>query len=54
MQLVNAEVAFDGSKILFYFTADERVDFRELVKIWLRYSAPASNCARSACAMKPR
>ena len=33
MQLVSAEVAFDGSKILFFFTADERVDFRELVKI---------------------
>ena len=32
MQLVSAEGAFDGSKILFYFTADERVDFRELVK----------------------
>ena len=32
MQLVSAEVAFDGSKILFYFTADERVDLRELVK----------------------
>ena len=32
MQLVSAEMAFDGSKILFYFTADERVDFRELVK----------------------
>ena len=32
MQLVSAECAFDGSKILFYFTADERVDFRELVK----------------------
>lgn len=32
MQLVSAEIAFDGSKILFYFTADERVDFRELVK----------------------
>ena len=32
MLLVSAEVAFDGSKILFYFTADERVDFRELVK----------------------
>ena len=32
MQLVSAEVAFDGSKILFFFTADERVDFRELVK----------------------
>ena len=32
MQLVGAECTFDGSKLLFYFTADERVDFRELVK----------------------
>ena len=32
MQLVSVECAFDGSKILFFFTADERVDFRELVK----------------------
>ena len=32
MQLVSAECAFNGSKILFYFTADERVDFWELVK----------------------
>ena len=32
MQLVSAEYSFDGSKILFIFTADERVDFRELVK----------------------
>ena len=32
MQLVSAECAFDGGKILFFFTADERVDFRELVK----------------------
>ncbi len=32
MQLVSAELAFDGSKFLFFFTADERVDFRELVK----------------------
>ncbi|MBS3938462.1 MAG: stage 0 sporulation family protein [Peptococcaceae bacterium] len=32
MKLVDVEVAFDGSKILFYFTADGRVDFRELVK----------------------
>ncbi len=32
MQLVNVECAFDGSKLLFFFTADERVDFRELVK----------------------
>ena len=33
MQLVSAECTFDGSKILFFFTADERVDFRELVKM---------------------
>ena len=32
MQLVSAEYAFDGSKFLFFFTADGRVDFRELVK----------------------
>lgn len=32
MKLVRAEYLFDGSKILFYFTADGRVDFRELVK----------------------
>ena len=32
MKLVSAEYNFDGSKILFYFTADGRVDFRDLVK----------------------
>lgn len=32
MKLVDVEYAFDSSKILFYFTADGRVDFRELVK----------------------
>ena len=32
MKLVEVEYAFDGTKILFYFTADGRVDFRELVK----------------------
>ena len=32
MQLVSVECAFDGSKILFFFTADGRVDFRDLVK----------------------
>lgn len=32
MKLVDVEVAFDGTKILFFFTADGRVDFRELVK----------------------
>lgn len=33
MDLVEVECTFDGSKLLFYFTADERVDFRELVRI---------------------
>ncbi len=32
MKLVDVEYTFDGSKVLFYFTADGRVDFRELVK----------------------
>lgn len=32
MKLVEVEYAFDRSKIMFYFTADGRVDFRELVK----------------------
>ncbi len=32
MKLVEAEYAFDGSRITFYFTADERVDFRALVR----------------------
>lgn len=32
MKLVNVEYTFDNSKILFYFTADGRVDFRNLVK----------------------
>lgn len=32
MHLTDVEYSFDNSKLLFYFTADERVDFRELVK----------------------
>ena len=32
MKLINAEYTFDNSKVLFYFTADGRVDFRDLVK----------------------
>ncbi|HBP37358.1 MAG TPA: stage 0 sporulation protein, partial [Clostridiales bacterium] len=32
MNLVDVEYAFDGRKIIFYFTAEGRVDFRELVK----------------------
>lgn len=32
MKLISAEYTFDGNKVLFYFTADGRIDFRELVK----------------------
>ncbi len=32
MKLVGADYSFDGSKIVFFFTAESRVDFRELVK----------------------
>ena len=32
MKLVEVEYTFDGTKVLFYFTADGRVDFRDLVK----------------------
>lgn len=32
MKLINAEYTFDNNKVLFYFTADGRIDFRELVK----------------------
>ena len=32
MKVVDCEYTFDGGKVLFYFTADGRVDFRELVK----------------------
>ena len=32
MKLINAEYTFDGSKIIFYFTAPGRIDFRDLVK----------------------
>lgn len=37
MKLVRAEYLFDSSKIIFYFTADGRIDFRELVKDLAHY-----------------
>lgn len=37
MKLVRAEYLFDGSKVIFYFTADGRIDFRELVKDLAHY-----------------
>ena len=33
MKLIGCEYSFDGKKLVFYFTSDNRVDFRELVKV---------------------
>ncbi|MBR5900447.1 MAG: stage 0 sporulation protein [Clostridia bacterium] len=34
MKLISAEYSFDGKKLIFYFTAEKRVDFRELLKVF--------------------
>ena len=56
MKLIDAEYTFDNNKMLFYFTADGRIDFRELVKdlaaVFKPYSAQGSNCVRSVSAMR--
>ena len=54
MKLVDVEYTFDNSKILFYFTADGRVDFRDLVKDLASVFAPASSCGKLACGTRPR
>ena len=54
MKLIEAEYTFDNNKVLFYFTADGRIDFRELVRIWHLYSRPGSSSGRSVSVMRPR
>lgn len=49
MKLVKAEYSFDGSKVLFFFTSEGRVDFRRWSRTWPGPSTPVSSCARSAC-----
>ena len=39
MKLVEAEYTFDNNKLLFYFTADGRIDFRELILISILYNS---------------
>ena len=46
MKLVEVEYTFDNSKVLFYFTAEGRVDFRELVKD-LASCIPYPHCVAS-------
>ncbi|MFR5405502.1 MAG: PSP1 C-terminal domain-containing protein [Oscillibacter sp.] len=40
--------------MVFYFTADGRVDFRELVRDLAGCSGPGSSCGRSASGTRPR
>ena len=55
MKLIDTEYTFDNNKILFYFTADGRIDFRELVKdLASVFKTRGSSCARSASGMKQR
>ena len=68
MKLIDAEYTFDNNKVLFYFTADGRIDFRELVKdlasvfktrIELRQIGrpclrQESSCVRSVSVMRQR
>ncbi len=54
MKLVSTEYTFDNNKVLFYFTADGRVDFRELVKDLAAVFRQELNYDRSVSEMKPR
>ncbi len=51
MKPVGVEYLFGGEKVVFYFAAEDRVDFRQLVKD-LSASTRVSTCARSACATR--
>ena len=48
MKLIDVEYTFDHNKVLFYFTADGRVDFRELVRDLQEFSKQELNCVRLA------
>ena len=52
MKVTEAEWQFDRNKLIIYFTAERRVDFRELVRDLAAPSARASSSSRSACATK--
>ena len=46
MKLIDVEYTFDNSKLMFYFSAEGRVDFRELVKDLASVFALVLSCAR--------
>ena len=49
MKLIDAEYTFDNNKLLFYFTADGRIDFRELVKDETKILGGVGICGRPLC-----
>ena len=54
MELVDVEQLFGGDRLIFYFLAEKRVDFRDLVKDLAReYLHAHRKCVKSASAMKP-
>ena len=53
IKLVDVEHLFGGERIVFYFRAEQRVDFRQLVRDWPKTIRPASRCGRSAFVMRP-
>lgn len=54
MRLIDVEFTFDVNKIIFYFTADGRIDFRELVKDLASVFRTVLSCARLACVTKQK
>ena len=54
MKLIDAEYTFDNNKVLFYFTADGRIDFRELVKDLASVFTTLSSCVRLVSVMRQR
>jgi cell fate regulator YaaT (PSP1 superfamily) len=53
MKLVDVECNFEGNKMLFFFTSEGRVDFRDLVKDLGACSRPAWSSGRSASGTRP-
>ena len=53
MKLVDVEYTFDRNKIIFYFTAEGRVDFRDLVKDLASVLEHVLNFVKLVCVMKP-
>ncbi|MFR3451764.1 MAG: PSP1 C-terminal domain-containing protein [Collinsella sp.] len=53
MKPVGVEYLFGGEKAVFYFAAEDRVDFRQLVEDLSAHFHVAWTCARPACATRP-